>query len=92
MEVSASGYYAWRTRLSEPPKPKRKLLELLVRNCYFENRRRYGVRRITASLKRNGVKIGKYKVRRLMKEEGLKAVQPKSFKPQTTNSKGNGFA
>ncbi len=53
-----------------------------------ENHRRYGVRRITASLKKQGVKIGKYKVRQLMKEEGLKAIGPKSFKPKTTDSKG----
>lgn len=53
-----------------------------------ENRRRYGVRRITASLQRSGVKIGKYQVRRLMKEEGLKAIGPKKFVPRTTASKG----
>lgn len=88
MEVSPSGYYAWRKRLSKPPKPRRKTLAELVKNCYFENRRRYGVRRIKAALNREGIKIGKYKVRRLMKEEGLKALGPKSFKPKTTDSKG----
>ena len=88
MEVSSSGYYAWRKRLTIRPKPRRKNLAELVKNCYFENRRRYGVRRITASLNREGVKIGKYKVRQLMKEEGLKAIGPKSFKPKTTDSKG----
>ena len=46
------------------------------------------MRRITAALNKEGVKIGKYKVRRLMKEEGLKAIGPKSFKPKTTDSKG----
>jgi transposase InsO family protein len=88
MEVSVSGYYAWRKRLAEPPKLRRKTLAELVKNCYFENRRRYGVRRITASLNREGVKIGNYKVRQLMKEEGIKALGPKSFKPKTTDSKG----
>lgn len=88
MEVSPSGYYAWRKRLSKPPKLKRKTLAQLVRNCYFENRRRYGVRRITASLKRSGVKIGKFQVRQIMKEEGLWAIQPKTFVPKTTDSRG----
>jgi transposase InsO family protein len=88
MEVSPSGYYAWRKRLTETPKPKRKTLAQLVKNCYFENRRRYGVRRIKASLNKEGVKIGKFQVRRLMKEEGLKAIGPKIFKPKTTDSKG----
>jgi putative transposase len=88
MEVSPSGYYAWCKRLTIAPKLKRKNLAQLVKNCYFEHRRRYGVRRITASLNKEGVKIGKYRVRRLLREQNLKAIQPKSFTPRTTNSKG----
>lgn len=88
MAVSASGYYAWRKRLTLPPKPKRKHLAQLVKDCYLENRRRYGVRRITASLQRRGVRIGKERVRRLMKEEGLQAIGPKKFVPKTTASRG----
>jgi len=88
MEVSASGYYAWRKRLSKPPCLKRKKLDDLIRNCYFENRRRYGTRRIQQALGKNGVKIGRSKVRRLMKEENLLAIQSKAFKPRTTDSKG----
>lgn len=88
MAVSMSGYYAWRKRLTEPPKLRRKTLAQLVKNCYFENRRRYGVRRIKASLNKEGVKIGKFQVRQLMKEEGLKAIGPKKFVPKTTDSKG----
>lgn len=88
MEVSASGYYAWRKRLSKPPCLKRRNLAVLVRNCYFENRRRYGSRRIQQALGKNGYKIGRSKVRRLMTEENLTAIQNKTFKPKTTNSKG----
>jgi putative transposase len=88
MEVSESGYYAWRKRLQIPPKLRRKTLAELVKNCYFENRRRYGVRRIKADLNKQGHKIGKFQVRQLMKEEGLKAIGVKSFKPKTTDSKG----
>jgi len=88
MEVSASGYYAWRKRLTKPPCPRRKSLRQLVRNCYFENRRRYGSRRVSKALAKNGVKIGRSKVRSLMKEENLKAIQAKAFKPRTTDSKG----
>ena len=88
MQVSASGYYAWRKRLTKPPCPRRKSLKQLVRDCYFENRRRYGARRISRSLAKNGTKIGRAGVRRLMTEEGLKAIQPKAFKPRTTDSRG----
>ena len=88
MQVSASGYYAWRKRLSKPPCLKRKKLAELVRDCYFENRRRYGTRRISKSLARDGFNIGRAKVRRLLREQNLKAIQPKSFKPRTTDSRG----
>ena len=88
MEVSPSGYYGWRKRLTIAPKPKRKNLAQLVKNCYFENRRRYGVRRITAAINKDGVKIGKYQVRRLMREQSLVAIAPKKFVPRTTDSKG----
>ncbi|MEJ7863229.1 MAG: IS3 family transposase [Pyrinomonadaceae bacterium] len=57
-------------------------------NCYFENRRRYNSRRVSKALAKNGVKIGRSKVRSLMKEENLKAIQAKAFKPRTTDSKG----
>lgn len=74
--------------MSVAPKLKRKTLAELVKNCYWENRRRYGVRRIKASLNKEGVKIGKFQVRQLMRENGLEAIQPKTFVPKTTNSKG----
>jgi len=44
MEVSVSGYYAWRQRLTKPPGLKRKKLADLIKACYWENRKRYGTR------------------------------------------------
>ena len=88
MKVSESGYYGWRKRLDKPPCRKRKRLADLVRDCYFENRRRYGTRRIKAALEKSGVKAGRSKVRQLMREQNLKAIQPRSFKPRTTDSRG----
>jgi transposase InsO family protein len=88
MEVSESGYYAWRKRREKPPSLKRKSLAQLVRNCYFENRRRYGTRRIKKALAKQGVKVGRFQIRRLLREQNLKAIQPNSFKPRTTDSKG----
>ena len=88
MRVSQSGYYAWRKRLTKAPCLKRKKLADLVKNCYFENRRRYGTRRIKASLQKSGFKVGRFVVKRLMKEQGLKSIQAKSFQPKTTDSKG----
>ena len=60
----------------------------LIRDCYFENRKCYGSRRIKAELNKRGIRIGRYKVRRLMREEDLQVKQKKRFKPRTTDSVG----
>ena len=88
MKVSESGYYSWRKRREKPPLLKRKRLAQLVKDCYFENRRRYGSRRIKKALAKQGVKVGRFQIRRFLKEQNLKAIQPLSFKPRTTDSKG----
>jgi putative transposase len=74
LKVSASGYDAWRKRLPKPPCLKRKRLAGLVGNCCFENRRRYGSRRIAKALGKAGISAGRRKLRAPMKEEGLKAI------------------
>lgn len=58
-----------------------------VQRMFVLHRRRYGSRRISKALRHQGIKVGRFKVRRLMKEGHLKAIQPKSFVPKTTNSK-----
>jgi len=88
MRVSQSGYYLWRKRLTKAPSRRRQSLASLVRNCYFENRRRYGTMRIKASLQKSGIEVGRAVIGRVMREQGLKAIGPKSFKPKTTDSKG----
>ena len=74
--------------MTKPPCLKKKNLATLIRNCYFENRRRYGSRRIKAALQKSGVEVGRWQIRRLMSQQNLKAIQPKSFKPKTTDSRG----
>jgi putative transposase len=44
--------------------------------------------RITASINKGGVKIGKFQVRQLIKEQSLVAIRAKKFVPRTTDSKG----
>lgn len=38
-------------------------------------------------LKDKGIKAGRYKCRKVMQKHGLKAIQPRSFVPRTTNSR-----
>ena len=78
MQVQRSAYYlyAGRKTFRESPCAAR------VKECFEVNRRRYGSRRIAASLK-----IGRAIVQKVLRRMGLRAIQPRSFTPQTTDSK-----
>lgn len=54
---------------------------------FRQHRRRYGTRRIVATLADQGESIGRRRVAKVMKSQGLKAIQPKSFKPRGTESR-----
>lgn len=81
MEVSRSCFYAYLRRLVHEDRRKNDEAAR-VRECFKDHRRRYGSRRIAAELK-----MGRYVVRRLMREMNLTAIQPRSFKPRTTDSR-----
>lgn len=83
--VSRSGYYAWRQRQhkADPWAPR-------VKQVFRQHARRYGSRRITAELQAQGHAIGRRRVRRIMREQELRAMQPKSFVPRTTDARHGG--
>jgi transposase InsO family protein len=54
---------------------------------FIRNFKRYGSRRIKASLKEKGIKLGRQKIAEIMRTEGLRAIQPPKFIPRTTDSK-----
>jgi transposase InsO family protein len=79
--VSRSGYYDWRDRPARQDQ-----LAPKVEEVFWQNSRRYGSRRITAELRDQTV-VGRHRVRRLMREQGLQAIQPRRFVPRTTDSR-----
>ncbi len=72
--VSPSGYYAWRAR---PPSTRaranRKLLER-IRVIHAVSDETYGVPRIHAELQDEGERVGRHRISRLMRREGLVGV------------------
>ena len=78
MKVNRSAYYEYAKRRTY----QRTDCVRAIKECFDFNRRRYGSRRIAVQLK-----IGRSTVRKIMRLEGLRAIQPRSFKPQTTDSK-----
>jgi putative transposase len=86
LEVSASGYYAWR---KEPQScRKRENLRLIthIRAVHEESRKTYGSPRIHAELCDRGMRCGENRVARLMREEGIAAKHKKKHKATTDSN------
>jgi len=71
--VSPSGYYAWRSR-----PPSRRALEdegvvERIRRVHAASRKTYGSPRVHEDLKREGARLGRRRVERLMREHGIRA-------------------
>ena len=87
LDVSRSAYYAWLTPERSAHAARDAELSPLVRDIFWRHRRRYGTRRIVAELAERGESCGARRVAKLLKTQGLSAIQPKSFVPRTTDSR-----
>jgi len=85
--VSRSAYYAWQSGITGENNIKHLSLKPLVFDIFKQHRRRYGARRIASEMKELGEPCSRGKVRKIMIEMDLNAIQPRSFKPRTTNSR-----
>lgn len=87
LSVSRSGFYAWQSAgVSEREARDEELLPM-IREIFWQHQRRYGARRIARELAFRGERCGVARVARLLEMQGLKAIQPKSNRPRTTNSR-----
>ena len=87
LEVSRSGFYAWRSgEESRRDEVDRELTPEII-DIFWHHRRRYGARRIAMELAHRGIACSVARVARLLKNQGLRAIQPKSFAPRTTDSR-----
>lgn len=84
--VNRSAYYAYRQGLSHVLSASKALVSRQVKHVFNTHLSRYGSRRIVAELKDQGFKVGRYVVRQRMKDQDLKALQPRSFVPKTTQT------
>lgn len=60
-----------------------------IEEIFVDHRGRYGYRRIHAELSDRNVQCCHDRVRRLMKERGLRAIQPKNFVPKTSDGRAD---
>src|SRR5690348_17981230 len=91
--VSRSAYYAWRSDHVSARASRDDELAPLIRSIFWLHRRRYGTRRIVSELADQGQRLSRRRVAKLLKNQGLRAIQPKSFVPRTTESRhGLGYS
>ncbi len=72
--VSPSGYYAW---LKRPPSKRAQVDAVLlerIQTIHERSRTTYGVPRVHAELAAEGIRVGKKRVARLMRQAGLEGV------------------
>ena len=85
--VSRAGYYAWRRETESARARRDRELAPMINAIFWDHRRRYGARRIAVELAAQDQRCGVQRVAKLLKSQGLRAIQPKSFVPRTTNSR-----
>ena len=87
--VTKSGFYAWRKR----PKPERvrrdAQLAATVAAVHQRSRRTYGSPRVHRELKARGVRVGRKRIERLMRENGIQGRRKRRSK-RTTDSRHGG--
>ena len=87
LKVSRTAYYRYQRGGSYQVTAAKEEQLGAVGEIFWQHKRRYGQRRVLADLQQQGYSIGRHRVRRLMQQQGLKAIQPRSFVPRTTDSR-----
>jgi transposase InsO family protein len=87
LEVSASGYYAWRNRPEGARARANRTLLADVQRLHAEHRGRYGSPRMHAAIRAEGGMASRGRVARLMRRHGIRALAGRRFRPCTTDSR-----
>jgi putative transposase len=85
LEVSQSGYFAWRSRPASPRQREDGVVLAHIRAAFARSHGTYGSPRMTRELQDAGLRVGRRRTARLMRANGLRARQRRRFK-RTTDS------
>jgi putative transposase len=87
--ISRSAYYAYLQGKTHRHRGSKAALAGRIEAIFGEHRQRYGSRRIRAELRALGFAVGRFQIRKRLREKGLKAIQPRAFVPKTTQPNPN---
>jgi len=77
LTVARSGYYAWCRRPLGTRAQQNHGLLTQIRICSQASRGRYGSPRIHQDLRAHGLRVGRHRVARLMRLQGLRSIRPR---------------
>ena len=86
LEVSPSGYYAWKKRPESAHSREDRRLGEVIRSIFEESRQTYGSPRIHDELQDRGIRCSRKRVARLMKEEQLVPKKARRFRVTTISA------
>ena len=84
MQVSRSGYYAWRERPAKSGAQDNELVAQ-IRRVHVQSRQAYGAKKTWLALKSQGIACGKHSVARLRKQAGIEARRKQRFRVTVEN-------
>ena len=92
LSVSRSGYYDWLGRPESPRSRRNRELTMLIRQIHLESNGVYGARKIQRELMELGEDIGRHRVARLMRADGLKGCPKRRFRRAPNDAPGHPVA
>lgn len=92
LDVSVSGYYAWRRRGPSQRQLDDMIFLAHIRARFAASNGTYGSPRMHVDLCEDGLTIGRHRTARLMRDNALKANQKRRFKKTTDSNHGGSIA
>ena len=83
LEASLSGFYRWSGKGDTERDRSNRSLLVEIKAVYKECHGRYGSPRVHRKLRRNGVPCSENRVARIMRREGIQAIQARKFRVTT---------
>ena len=86
LEVSESGYHAWRQRPPSARQQENLRLETEIKAAHQRTRETYGPERLQSDLADHGIQTSVYRIKRIRTRLGLRCKQKRKFKATTNSS------
>ena len=86
LDVSRSGYHAWKKRVPSDTSVRRAVLKEKIQKIYEDSHQNYGAPKITAELRKSGERVSEKTVGNYMRQMGIKAQWVKPYIQTTIDS------